>query len=96
MAKADKFGGGLGKKPFTRRATDIRRGGTETVERGTAATNRLRFVLPTLREDQYSARVNAFTVAANALRPLNRVEQTQTIAALAEFFQLSLTVENNT
>jgi len=81
MAKRDKLGG-LGKKPAPH---------TETIERGG-----LRFVVPSLRDDHYGTRLEAFRVSANALQPLNRVERTQVVAALAEFFQLSLTVENHT
>jgi len=69
----------------------IKRGGTTTVQHGS-----MRFTIPTLRDDKYGHRLSAFQVAANALKDLNRVERTQVIAALAEFFQLSLMVENNT
>jgi hypothetical protein len=83
MAKADKFGGGLGKKPEQqRRANDIKRGITQTIEQGG------------MRDDSFTPRLMAFEVSANALQPLNQIERTQVVAALAEFFQLSLTVEN--
>jgi len=69
----------------------ITRGGTTTEQHGG-----LRFILPTLRDDKHAIRLAAFTVTAEALKDLNRVERTQVVAAIAEFFQLSLAVENNT
>lgn len=47
-----------------------------------------------LREGEHAARVDAFGATVAALRSLNKEERTNTLAAVAEFFGLSLSVEN--
>jgi hypothetical protein len=39
-------------------------------------------------------RLHAFTCTVQALGPLNTIERTQVVAAVAEFYRLSVTVEN--
>jgi hypothetical protein len=49
-----------------------------------------------LREAAHADRVAAWTATVEALRTLNNAERTNTLAAVAEFYRLSLTVDNGT
>jgi hypothetical protein len=49
---------------------------------------------PPVREATHAQRLTAFAAIATALEPFNRQERTNLISAVAEFFSLTLTVEN--
>jgi hypothetical protein len=49
-----------------------------------------------LRETALDLRLAAFTTTVEAFRTLNKAERTNTLAAVAEFYRLSLTVDNGT
>jgi hypothetical protein len=51
---------------------------------------------PSIREVAHADRVAAFSATVEALRTLNKAERTNTLAAVAEFYRLSLTVDNGT
>jgi hypothetical protein len=49
---------------------------------------------PLLRESAHQARATALDKVVDALKPFNKVERTALLASVAEFYVLSLTVEN--
>ena len=94
MAKPDKLGG-LGRKPLAAKPAAERR---KTDPAGTRFHRRPQLTGETvpvgLREKEYDQRLRAFVLTSEALQTLTVLERTQVLAAVAEFFQLSVRVEN--